>query len=235
MNKLPYIFTLVALAVFAISCTTDPNAPGVEYMPDMYRSPALEAYTDYGTNETMDWTQERKDELGQKPVLSMKPPHGTVAWTGNADNAWMNIPYPLGNTVEEYERSAMEIVSPPTIKMNKENIEKGREIYTRMCVHCHGETGKGDGTIAARGKISGIPDYSTKLKDLPEGKMFHTLTHGKGLMGSHASQINQKERWQVIQWVKCLQRGITEPTYNDAGELIINIENAPADSAGTQP
>ncbi|MEY3397906.1 MAG: hypothetical protein RL220_500, partial [Bacteroidota bacterium] len=25
------------------SCTTDPNAPGVEYMPDMYRSPALEA------------------------------------------------------------------------------------------------------------------------------------------------------------------------------------------------
>ena len=27
------------------SCTTDPNSPGVEYMPDMYRSPSYETYS----------------------------------------------------------------------------------------------------------------------------------------------------------------------------------------------
>ena len=30
------------------ACSGDPDAPGLEYMPDMYRSPAVEAYVDYG-------------------------------------------------------------------------------------------------------------------------------------------------------------------------------------------
>jgi len=30
------------------SCTSNADSPGLEYMPDMYRSPALEAYVDYG-------------------------------------------------------------------------------------------------------------------------------------------------------------------------------------------
>ena len=43
LNALP-----IAVAVFMTACTTDPNSPGLEYMPDMYRSPAVEAYVDYG-------------------------------------------------------------------------------------------------------------------------------------------------------------------------------------------
>ena len=42
-------YTTLVIVAFAMmtSCTTDPNSPGVEYMPDMYRSPAIEAYVDY--------------------------------------------------------------------------------------------------------------------------------------------------------------------------------------------
>ena len=35
--------------------------------------------------------------------------------------------------------------------------------------------------------------------------MYHTLTYGKGLMGSHASQLSALERWEVIEYVKVLQ------------------------------
>jgi len=35
--------------------------------------------------------------------------------------------------------------------------------------------------------------------------MYHTLQFGKGLMGSHASQLSQKERWLVIEYIKVLQ------------------------------
>ena len=62
------------------------------------------------------------------------------------------------------------------------------------------------------GHIVGIPDYSTKLKDLPEGKMYHTLQYGKGLMGSHASQLSQKERWLIIEYIKTLQGNDVEST-----------------------
>ena len=35
--------------------------------------------------------------------------------------------------------------------------------------------------------------------------MFHTITYGKNLMGSHASQLNNEERWKVIRYVQTLQ------------------------------
>ena len=37
--------------------------------------------------------------------------------------------------------------------------------------------------------------------------MYHSLQYGKGLMGSHASQLSQKERWLIIEYVKTLQKG----------------------------
>ena len=65
----------------------------------------------------------------------------------------------------------------------------------------------------------GIPAYSSKLKDLPEGKMFHTLAHGKGLMGSHASQLSQYERWMVIEYIKVLQNGGEMPEETDSSPV----------------
>jgi hypothetical protein len=39
---------------------------------------------------------------------------------------------------------------------------------------------------------------------LTEGKMFHSMTYGKGLMGQHASQLNKQERWQLVFYVQSL-------------------------------
>jgi mono/diheme cytochrome c family protein len=234
MKKSFRIFpVLMAVTLWLSSCTTDKNAPGVEYMPDMYRSPALEAYIDYGNNKTMDWIEEQKTEGGITRVYSMKPPAGTIAYAGQT-GAIFNMPYPLANTPEDYERAALEIHSP--IVSNKENIENGIAIYTKMCTHCHGPEGHGDGAISKNPNgIAGIPDYATKLKDLPEGKMYHTIQYGKGLMGSHASQLNQKERWQVIEYVKLLQKGITTPEFNAQGMLVLpEATAAPADTALTK-
>lgn len=221
-----FSITLVALASLH-SCTVDPNAAGVEYMPDMYRSPALEAYVDYGTNKTMDWTQQQKDAAGLKPVLVRTPPQGTIPFVKEEMRAFV-MPYPLNNTPEDYERAATEIKSP--LLSEKKHVLRGKEIYTTMCTHCHGEAGHGDGAISKNGHIQGIPDYATKLKDLPEGKMYHTITYGKGLMGQHASQLNQLERWQVIEYVKLLQQGITEPEF-DSNNMLKKAASAPADSS----
>ena len=200
------------------SCTTDKDAPGVEYMPDMYRSPALEAYIDYGTHRTMDWTEEQKTNAGMTRRLSMKPPAGTIAYNG-AENAVFNMPYSFPNTPEGYELAGTNLHSP--LQSNKANIERGAEIFKLMCSHCHGAEGHGDGAISRNEFILGIPDYAVKLKDLPEGKMYHTLKYGKGLMGSHTSQLSQKECWQVIEYVKLLQKGITAPEFNAKGMLVL--------------
>ena len=195
-------------------------------MPDMYRSPALEAYVDYGSNKHMDWTQSQKDEAGVQAVLSRVPAKGSIAYAG--DDALFGMPYALPNDTTGYSRAAVEIHSP--LLANKVNIEEGKRLYMIFCQHCHGKEGHGDGAISKNGLIAGIPDYATKLKDLEEGKMYHTLQFGKGLMGSHASQLNQKERWQILEWVKCLQKGIAAPEYDAKDMLKVAAEAAPADS-----
>ena len=104
-------------------------------------------------------------------------------------------------------------------------LEKGQEIYTMMCSQCHGEEGKGDGALSRNGHILGIPSYSDKLKDLTEGKMFHTLTYGKGLMGSHASQLSQKDRWLVIEYIKVLQQGGEMPAFDENGNVVNSVSS----------
>ena len=47
--------------------------------------------------------------------------------------------------------------------------------------------------------------------------MYHTLTWGKGLMGSHASQLSQRQRWEVIEYIKVLQQGGEMPAFDENG------------------
>ena len=215
-------YTTLVIVAFAMmtSCTTDPNSPGVEYMPDMYRSPAIEAYVDYGedpyyvTEEVA--VSQRNQQSARKPVA------GSISFQG--DDKAFGLPYPYSNTPEGYEMAGKENRSP--LPTTLENIEAGALTFGLMCSHCHGETGKGDGAISKNGHILGIPDFSAKLKDLPEGKMYHTLMYGKGLMGSHASQISPKGLWQIIQYIKVMQNGgETSSIDEDGAEEMTETQN----------
>lgn len=204
------------MAVIALaSCTTDKNSPGVEYMPDMYRSPAVEAYVDYDHIET--------------PSVR-KPVEGTIPYSENG-KGWINMPYPYPNTTEGYELAGKELKSP--FAMNEKIVEKGKDLYTKFCMHCHGEKGEGNGAVVTNGGYPPPPAYNGQLKDLPEGKMFHTITFGKGVMGSHASQLNKEERWKVIQYVKVLQNNGEMPTMAmnaDEAEMAEETEMAEAET-----
>ena len=50
-------------------------------------------------------------------------------------------------------------------------------------------------------------------------------------MGQHASQLNQLERWQVIEYVKLLQQGITEPEFDSNDMLKKAAASSAADSS----
>ncbi|MFZ6051877.1 c-type cytochrome [Halocola ammonii] len=215
MNRHKKAGTTVALAAVLVlaSCTDDPNSPGVEYMPDMYRSPAIEAYVDYDNPET---------QSAREPV------EGTIEFASE-EEAKFQMPYPYPNNTDGYEAAGAELKSPLPTK--KEYIEEGQEIFTTFCIQCHGEGGEGDGSITmkAGGKYPVVPSYQSRA-GLPDGKMYHTLTYGKGLMGSHASQLSPKERWIVIQYVRTLMSGET-PEFDENG-FAIDENGAQANAEG---
>jgi mono/diheme cytochrome c family protein len=187
-----YLALLSGSMVLLGSCTKDPLSPGVEYMPDMYRSPSIETYG-VNTNYT--------DSMSARLPVSGTISQGAIPGQSSLVDA---MPYALPNTPEGYEQAGTSLMSP--IAKSEATIAEGKVIFEKMCMHCHGAQGGGDGKLIGTGKFPPPPAYNGPLKALPEGKMFHTITYGKGLMGSHASQLSKSERWKVIHYIQELQK-----------------------------
>lgn len=178
--------TKISIGVISITvwgCAKDPKSPGYEYMPDMYRSPSYETYS---SNPNF-----------KNGITAQEPVKGTIAINGD-------LPYPFPNTLEGYEAAGKQLKNP--IPLNEDVLEEGKNLFVAFCSHCHGATGDGEGTIVKNQKFPPPPSFQNQLKDLEEGKMFHSITWGKNLMGSHASQLNQTERWKIVHYIQKLQK-----------------------------
>ena len=184
----------IATVVLALpSCKSDKNSPGYEYMPDMYRTQALEAYQEYGY-------------FGGDSMATRKPVEGTIPQG--------YTPYMIPNTPEGYQAAA-ELDNP--IEYSPEVVSEGKEIYGKMCSQCHGKKGKGDGPVATNPNWPGPPPaYDGRIKDLPAGQIFHSITYGKNMMGAHASQISYDDRWKLVYYIQKLQGHDLEAMHNGA-------------------
>lgn len=183
------------IVLLGSSCVKHEQSPGYEYMPDMYRSPAIEAYVDYG---------EVRDTIREDLAMTKsarRPVEGTVPISEKPLN---DLPYTIPNTFEGYEKAGEVLKSP--LPQTEKIIQEGQLLYADFCVHCHGKEGQGDGPVVTEGGHPPPQPYdSPQLQDLPEGKMFHVITYGKGLMGPHKSQLSKIDRWKIIAYVKTLQ------------------------------
>ena len=168
------------------SCKEVPNSPGYEFMPDMYRTKSLEYYGEYVTSE------------GDTLNVARIPVSGAIA-----RDKMPGIPViGSGGKEMDYEKCGIDLKNP--IKLSDQVLADGEALYGKYCVHCHGDAGKGDGKVSA--KLPGAPPaYDGPLKNLPEGKIFYSISKGKGLMGAHASMLSVEERWKLVHFVQKLQ------------------------------
>ena len=180
MSHKSFIILFAAVAVLA-SCIRSPKKPGRQYMPDMVNSIAYDAGS--------------PNPVFKDGKTNQLPPVGSVARG--------TYTYPLSDT--EYARAATAITNPFTF--TKDEIEgNGKHLFTVNCAICHGDKGDGQGHLVQINKFPAPPSYfSDILMTKPEGQRYHTLMYGKGLMGSYASQLNHRERWLVLAYVKALQ------------------------------
>lgn len=176
-------FTAFCFALLLSSCNKHDNkAPGLEFMPDMYRSPAYATYD--------------PSPLTNDSSSSLHPVEGTVA-----RGQYVGFNYP--NTNEGYEASA-ELKN--TLEASASNLEEGKRQYEIYCAQCHGEKGDGQGWLQIKGdKFPVISYYDAAHKDLPDGKMFFSISYGKNLMGPHASLVSATDRWKIIMYINKLQ------------------------------
>jgi mono/diheme cytochrome c family protein len=84
---------------------------------------------------------------------------------------------------------------------------RGAEKFRIYCSVCHGSSGKGDGPIAAKMSLKPPALVSDKVKQFRDGRIYHILHDGQGVMGSYASQIQSvSDRWAVVNYIRYLQK-----------------------------
>ncbi len=174
----------IGLFLLLLSACSDgrPRTRDVQYMGDLDMYIAV-PYETYSSNPIF------KDGLS-----SQKPVEGTIARG--------YVLYEFPNTEEGYQMAKDSLHS--TIELNDKNLENGKKMFAIYCAICHGDKGDGQGFLATNEKFLGIPNY--KDRDITEGSIYHVIMYGRNLMGSHASQLNDKERWQVVQYVETLRQ-----------------------------
>ena len=181
-----FIYGLVALIGISslVSCQKD-SRPNYQFMPNMYESPSYETYGEY--------------DVFPDEQSALIPVEGTIARGKTL--------YAYNDNNEDYDRAKAELMSP--LAADEIDLVRGKELYDVYCGICHGNQGKGQGTLVKREKILGVPSYDDAARAITEGSIYHVIYYGRNSMGSYASQLNEEERWQVTAYVLKLKEELS--------------------------
>lgn len=126
------------------------------------------------------------------------------------------IPYQF-----ESPDSAAKYMSNPTVA-TKENLEIGQKKFLTYCSPCHGNLGEGASRL--KGQMPPGPDLRSEMyQNFEDGRFYHTITKGKGIMSGYEAQITREERWAIINYIRVLQKAYGVPSTNN--EMAENVEN----------
>jgi mono/diheme cytochrome c family protein len=231
MNIKKYIFLgVVAIMLSLQSCQqAGVNNPGSEYMPDMGHSVAYEAnYYNYYYSNT--WGSEDDYYQFAKPKL---PVNGTVPRRGNGNGYNLpkqgSVPYYYENTEEERARAIAEIIDNP-LPITSAGLAEGKNLYNIFCATCHGEKGDGNGYLVRDGGAYPAQPANFLLEEhvkSSNGRYYHSIMHGKNVMGGYSDKISYEERWNVIHYIRSLQAKELKLTYSQV-ENTLNKVDRPA-------
>ncbi len=93
-------------------------------------------------------------------------------------------------------------------------IKRGQERFGIYCAVCHGKSGNGLGMTSQYG-VPGIANFhldNFKPASYPDGRIFETITNGKGQMGAYGYNIPVRDRWAIVAYVRTLQAAKEIPT-----------------------
>lgn len=154
-----------------------------EFIPEMVRTPRYNAYSanpNFADGKTL-----------QTPVAGTIP-RGF-------------LPLHFSANPEDAVRAGDNLQSPVRLD-DAQSISRGKAVFSNFCAPCHGATGKGDGLVVQRGYPAPPSLYADNARKIKDGQIFHILTYGQKNMPAYSSQLSQQDRWNVIAFVRSLQK-----------------------------
>lgn len=180
--KLSAILSILVLLAF--SCSHEKDHPGYKYWPEMTENVAYNTYT-----ENPVW---KDGKTNQEPIKGTVPRN--------------YIPYQLIKSSTDRLAAGQQITNP--LMGSDSIIQEGLELFNFFCKQCHGFKGDGKGFLFTE-KLYPYPPanlQSDKMKNVPDGEIFHVASVGFNLMGAHASMLYPTERWKIVCYLRHLQK-----------------------------
>ena len=178
-----YILIIVAVVSIAGFRGAKSAKPPREVFPDMDRQIKLRPQSG---NEFF--------ENGRSSQLYVE---GTVA----RDDPYQNSPVNTGRI-----SGSTNFVATIPLPVEEPLLDRGRQRYDIHCAPCHGAAGDGKGIITKYGMVAVASFHDPRLVKMPAGEIFHTITHGKNLMGAYGASIDIADRWAIVAYMRALQR-----------------------------
>jgi mono/diheme cytochrome c family protein len=98
------------------------------------------------------------------------------------------------------------------MQVNDATRARGAERFNIYCATCHDKGGDGKGILFERGKVPTPSFHDDRLRQMPDGQIFDTITNGLGLMPSYRYPIPVADRWAIIVHLRELQAHRLERT-----------------------
>ncbi len=198
MKRITFLTAILVTAIIVtFSSCGSKRTPGRIYMPDMAYS---RAYETYAWRDSNIFTTDPSD-LGHKIFYNNMPVNGTIKrgelfpftviptnTTGVDSNALITLSNQVKNPL-----------GPLT---TVDSIEAAR-LFNINCAVCHGAKAEANGPLAP--KIGGVKSIIAGAPNYSDGRIFYVMTYGQNNMGSYASQLDRKQRWMIVQYIRTLQ------------------------------
>ncbi|MGG9970744.1 c-type cytochrome [Ferruginibacter sp. SUN002] len=195
MKRITYLTAALFSVIVATQMSCDSKRqPGKIYMPDMAYSRAVESYA---LLDSLKFTND-PTQAGHKIFYNRMPVNGTIAVGELAA-------YTLPNDSVGYAMSAS-IKNPLTTPLVGADSVEAARLFNINCAICHGVDAKASGPLSTSGKIGAVANLTIdKYIQMADGTMYHSIYYGLNNMGSYASQLDRKQRWQLVQYIRTLQ------------------------------
>ena len=214
--------------------------PAIEFFGDMkrqskvkYQAPSLFFSDGRGARPPVDGTIPMGYDIPGHPMQNSEAPKddiGSPLGEFSAGTDYMNT----GKMGDQWGTGMPLPVTP-------ELLARGQKVFTINCAVCHGATGQGNGITSKYGLL-GIANYhQDKYRQMADGQIFNTITHGYNTMMAYGDKVTVKDRWAIIAYMRALQKSQNArledvpPDHRAALEAELKSQNQPTPAPAQQP
>lgn len=200
------LVTIAWLAVFGFRGQTS-SRPEIEIFPDMVRQPKVRAQSEL--NFFADQRGARQPIDGTVPLgYDMPMPNDAGAPVDSAGELAMRPRLGFSEGTDYYNTGKMgeNWGTGIPVEVTPALLQRGAQRFTINCAVCHGPLAAGDGIVKQYGLTTVVTLQDDRLRNMADGEIFNTITHGKNTMMAYGPRLTVSDRWAIICYLRTLQR-----------------------------